>query len=550
MAFLLVPHEATARTATVWIGAFDEEDVRTKSVAVEFSGGGDNGTVELNTAAWQRWKSYRPLDRTWFNIRTLLKRKQDPKKEIFYYQRVTLGAERERSLQPRTSYFLKLRIDGQTVTPEDPYGAAQVTTLPEELPLEENNAFTLLLGSCFYRFGVDGSEDKDGLVGKTYYHMGKKPDIKVLCGDQVYLDNPWRQTTLKWNRSYSQPGLFRATLLQRYLENWRQVQGENQDAGFRQLLKNGANYFCSDDHEFWNNAPNFGGVAFRHTFRRIMRDWYFREALELYKAFQSPSPLVRFRVGPLSFCIADTRVNRDIRGMQFMDDEDLLDVKRWIDTLEGPGILVIGQPLLAKENVIRTVRDRSLREAFAAYWSKGFLRGTKGLRDDAVSFLLDKDLPDYRKQYHELISCIAESDHSIVVLTGDVHFGRVAHGDLKRGDGDKFIEVIASPMKLVPTPRWRWTKLRFVDEHKYGTYYNTNHYRHVFPNLKSEEVAHEQDHFATIELVGDQSAKVVNMKVRSWPIQPYENWPTTSPEGERSPISNVVLETALPLKRP
>src|SRR5215217_3887038 len=52
-------------------------------------------------------------------------------------------------------------------------------------------------------------------------------------------------------------------LFDKYVANWTQVGGE--DAGFRRLLADGANYFCSDDHEFWNNAPNFGGVGLLNT---------------------------------------------------------------------------------------------------------------------------------------------------------------------------------------------------------------------------------------------------------------------------------------------
>ena len=36
-----------------------------------------------------------------------------------------------------------------------------------------------------------------------------------------------------------------------------------------------------------------------------------------------------------------------------------------------------------------------------------------------------------------------------MVLTGDVHFGRIAHGELKAGSGTKLVEVISSPMQAV-----------------------------------------------------------------------------------------------------
>jgi hypothetical protein len=255
MKFLLVPHGATAATATIWVGAIDE-DVRARSVELEFSSDHDSGVVELDASGWQKWKSYYPLDRRSLNPLDWLP-KSSPEERKLYYQRVTIGLEKR--LKPRTSYFLKLRIDGETVDLKDQLGTAQVTTLPAALPTEEEeNPLTLLLGSCFYC-----PNDREGLVGKTYHHIpgDKKPDIKVLCGDQVYLDNPWRDTTIKWTRSYRVPGLFRATLFQKYEKNSTQVRGEDEDAGFRQLLRDGPNYFCPDDHEFWNNAPNFGGLV-------------------------------------------------------------------------------------------------------------------------------------------------------------------------------------------------------------------------------------------------------------------------------------------------
>ncbi len=74
------------------------------------------------------------------------------------------------------------------------------------------------------------------MVGTTYHYIPERerPDVKVLCGDQVYLVNPWRETTLDWYRALGAPGLFRGMLLKKYEDNWKKVRDE--DAGFRQLL--------------------------------------------------------------------------------------------------------------------------------------------------------------------------------------------------------------------------------------------------------------------------------------------------------------------------
>jgi hypothetical protein len=381
-------------------------------------------------------------------------------------------------------------------------------------------------------------------VGKTYHHIpaNQKPDIKVLCGDQVYLDNPWEETTARWKESYSKPGLFRATLFEKYKANWIQIEGENKDAGFRHLLREGANYFCSDDHEFWNNAPNFGVVAARYTVRRAQRDWWFREAAALFRAFQSPSPLVQFEVPPLSFCIADTRINRDVKGAQFMDEEDLEAVKDWVGHLEGPGVLVVGQPVLAKANNIRSLRDEGLLGAAKIFLKSHLLTSLKEIPSDAVSFLFDKDLPDYREQYKKLMECIKRSKHSIVVLTGDVHYGRISHAALKPGSGTKFVEVVASPMSLVKSPQWNWPSLKFENiSTNFGTYADAP--KGILPNLRSEEVAHSQNHFVTIEFSADDGAKV-KMKVKAWPIVEPRRWPISSGD-EASPQSTVAFNDTL-----
>ena len=89
---------------------------------------------------------------------------------------------------------------------------------------------------------------------------------------------------------------------------------------------------------------------------------------------------------------------------------------QWIQNLPGPGVLVIGQPLFSEK--------------------AGRLFGTFG----------DWNLPDY-SQYGQLARLLAQSPHSIVILTGDVHYGRIAWCTLI--SGGELIEVISSPMSLV-----------------------------------------------------------------------------------------------------
>ena len=57
----------------------------------------------------------------------------------------------------------------------------------------------------------------------------------------------------------------------------------------------------------------------------------------------------------------------------------------------------------------------------------------------------ERNLLSYKKQYAELIEALASSGHDIVVLSGDVHFGRIAEVVLG-SRGAKMIEIISSPM--------------------------------------------------------------------------------------------------------
>jgi hypothetical protein len=505
MQFILVPHQVTDTTATIWVGAVHEkedvrqENVRQRTVSIERDDGSEKGVTELDASKWKRWQSYSPGDEKDYHfldriLDRILVIKPPAVIETLDYQRVDLEA-----LKPRTSYSLKLRVDDQpAVGKERHLREARVTTLPSTLPGKGEKPFTVLLGSCFYK-----PEDEDGMVGKTYHHLpeNRRPDIKVLCGDQVYLDNPWWETTLKYNGGNLRRGLFRAGFFQKYLDNWTQV--EDEDAGFRQLLKDGANYFCSDDHEFWNNAPNFGGVGFINTLSQGQRHWWRTAARELFETFQSSDHLIRFDVGHLSFCIADTRINRSIGRERFMNEEDMSAVRQWIEGLRGPGVLVVGQPVLTGETSVR----KSLgAEPNRTLWSA-----------------LDRNLADYA-QYEELVGYIKVSAHSIAVLSGDVHFGRVACIRPKPGLPDvEFVEVIASPMQLVLVK----SRLLQGATKLFGSYREPP--THHFAITESQQLAPQQNHFATVEFSSADGGKV-DMAVWSWPIPESREEPSANPD--------------------
>ena len=424
MSFLIVPNEAFGDTATIWVGAIDENF----DPAVTILEYGSN-QIALNT----NWSNYPTVGQT--RIR---------------YQRVPLS-----NLQPRTRYDLVLRVGG--VARAD----GVVTTIPYRLPAVGEPPFIVFLGSCFY-----AREDPNGYVGQTYVDLptAAKPDIKFLSGDQVYLDNP-PQDFINPFRNHE---WLQARSFQTYAQNWTQ---HTQAGGFSRLLKHNANFFTSDDHEFWNNAPDIGLNVPLWTARESSRDKWMELGRDLYKVFQTtPGYPFHFVVEPLSFCVAETRFNRGKDGSTLMDADAFKEIEKWASTLNGPGVLVLGQPFFANA----------------------------GSRFGQAK---DRGLPDYQQQYEQLKQYLRSSSHSIVILTGDVHYGRLSYATLRPELGTKLYEVISSPMQLVPGGGGEYEKPP-----------------QVFGAVTSEdEFSRKRGHFLTLEF-NAPSAQRASMRVRFWSI--------------------------------
>jgi hypothetical protein len=265
----------------------------------------------------------------------------------------------------------------------------------------------------------------------------------------------------------------RLEFFEKYRANWLPP---DQGAGYSEVLRQGATYFTSDDHELWNNAPNKTPVVVKTWFGPWRQEWY-DVASELYDRFQARSRIQGFAVGRLSFLVADLRLDRTADRSRLQRDADHQRVIDWIDGLPGPGVLVLGQPILAAE------------------------AGLKG-------HVADWGLPDYR-QYGPLVAAIQRSRHDVVVLTGDVHFGRIAGAPLP--SGFQLYEVIASPFALVSPllpQEWGAPPGRFPERQLPGTIGSPVWFRDDF------RVA--VDHFATVAFQ-DAGGRLL-MRVTAWPI--------------------------------
>ena len=427
MSYLIVPGRVSSEGATVWVGAIDE---------------GPRPQLHANGApvplpGWQQLGG-------------------GPHQLL--YTRAVLNA-----LAPRTRHELTLRVGAQVVA------TGSVTTLPTRLPLATERPFTVLLGSCFH-----AANDQEGAAGRAFLN-GPRADIKVLCGDQVYLDAPWSDFLVHGHNRAEMERLFFET----YKTTWEQA---GTGTGYRQLLQDGANYFSSDDHEYWNNARNPAAYA-RDTWFQEGRDNWWDVATALYAAFQDDQAVAQLRIGKLSFFLADTRRFRDPDRHEFMRAGDLDDLCNWIAALDGPGVLVLGQPIFEKQG---------------DFWAR----------------FKDWGLPDYA-QYPKLVAALLAARHTVVVLTGDVHYGRVAWSALAPTGplpAPKLIEVIASPLSL-------------VDKRSGGSWSPPPGQFPAFaipgiariPVARVETLKDFGNHFLTVEL-SDAGGGGVNLNVHHWPV--------------------------------
>ena len=432
MTALVVPGSATQRDAVVWVGVLDEPDAPAAAFTLDIAQVGSRPI-----GAWTR--------------------RLEAGERSVQYTRVTVDG-----LEPGRRYRVDLRRAGSHVSD------AVIGTLPEALPGLMDRPFTLLLGSCFAR-----AKDNAGTAGLMYEQLpaGARPDLKVLCGDQVYLDTVSLWTLVE---QLDEVGLLRRHL-GAYRASW------TQDPGFRRLLRDGPNLFSSDDHDFWNNAPNPSFTA-PDTFKDGGTSRWYSVASQLYEAFQRPlRPTIEcFEMRGLSILLTDTRIDRQgytDGNQRFVSADDLGRIRDWAASLDGPGCLVVGQ----------------LPFSGASDW-KG--RWT------------DFGLPDFA-QYGDFVAALQAARHSIVILTGDVHFGRFAVASVE--PGHDIVEVVSSPMSLVfpiPPNKWHEAPDRFPAAAIPGVT--------RWPVRTAEAYRLNTNHFATIEF--QRAGAFVLMRVKAWPF--------------------------------
>jgi hypothetical protein len=449
--YLVVPQDLDPQggKARLWLGAFDPE--------------APPGPAELRLESPGDARSFPVAAADWKPARTTPPGKNAAR---LFTHRVVATA-----LAPATEYRAELVAgDGRVLA------RGRFTTLPLALPAEGERPLRLYVGSCF-----DYRRDGAGDVGRTYRQLAqahqRRPDLKVLCGDQVYLDVAlgwfWGNLGGAWHED--DPAWFEDKFLATYRATWQQ------EGAFADLLADGATLLSSDDHEFWNNYPSWSPLALGGG---RGSEWE-KATRRLYDAIQADRAVLSFDLPGLSLFVADTRVHRD--GEDFMAPADFERLLAWTRGLDRPGVLVVGQPILASRH------DGIL----------GKLKGTLG----------DWALPDFDRQYPRLVRALREAPHSVIALTGDVHFGRVGVTALDPVRGTELVEIVSSPLALVDEKargKWGDSPALFPADPIPGVARTTVAYTRFLPEPDDPKRAAEL--FVVVELTREGSA----MWVRAW----------------------------------
>ena len=216
----------------------------------------------------------------------------------------------------------------------------------------------------------------------------------MLTGDQVYLDIGFDSLSLIEKE-------IRERIADDYALHWQALGS---------LLSRGGTWMLPDDHEYWNDFPFTDSLLptlLALKLPHVCKTWK-QAARDGVRNVQRSPVVESFTLGnDLSVCLADLRSRRSKhRLLPEVPFKSLLD---WAGSRTCPGVLVLPQPLIVEQNHV----ERNLRS--------------------------------YETQYARLLEALGSVRHDVVVLSGDVHFGRIASVPIGTG-GARLVEIISSPM--------------------------------------------------------------------------------------------------------
>lgn len=375
----LVIHDVGQHTVNIWVGTLFP-DLRKPDISTVKIIDRQNNTIYEKQLIRSQWlRPFKNINNRFYQYLTI--ENLSPKQ---HYHVIFERAEQHIEKHP-----LNDRILAQ----------GSFDTLPAKLNCDEH--FVVALGSCFYHEGDNAAVTNAYELLSKYGDEKSKPHVKFFTGDQVYLD-------IGLDSLSPIPSEVRSRIADDYACTW-QAQ--------RKMLRNGANWFLADDHEYWNNYPNINGkniyLWMITAFNKIKKTWQDTATCGV-KNVQKVEAFRYFSIGDdISFCFVDLRSKREkgnTAETKLLPTTIFQKVIAWAETLNTPGVIVLPQILMAK----------------------------KGKSNDL-------NLSNYTKQYNQLIQALAKSGHDIVCLSGDVHFGRI--GSVALGNnGATLYEIVASPM--------------------------------------------------------------------------------------------------------
>jgi hypothetical protein len=419
--YLLVPKDVSARSLRVWVGKLDDaapaEDrrlsfwdpsTRTKVEEILLQAGDWKRAV--NKEGFNCW--YREV--TVSNLSpgrqySLVLVNDSTRADEAYAEAATLP-----SALPAHVPLERWDVDGQlgarrishvpdiasTATAKAPAHIAYRSAL---LPEEQRGPFKIFAGSCYSRQYDNGRVARHYV--RLYGSITSRPDLKLLLGNQVYLDAPYYRGLLREMSGGYSRDMLAESFLNKYGGTWTELGG---------LLSLGANCFTTGDHDYWNGYPEDTPSLPQLFEPQRWADWEILSTA-LRDAFQTVRSTHTMDIGnDLSIFVFDTRRNRtkrDAPDPRFADTADLLTLRNWILRLKGPGVIAGGQLLFD---------------------------GPPGVESNLLSF---------PGQYSELCQMLAATPHDLVYLAGDAHFGRI--GQVQFPSGHKLLEVVTSPDSLV-----------------------------------------------------------------------------------------------------
>lgn len=347
-------------------------------------------------------------------------------------------AVRIEGLRPDTVYRIGLRAGAQ---PAAETGFVRIRTAPERLA--GGTGLLIGLASCYFpsdeywtngRAVVDCLEERARrpfLLGAAPAPDSRRalPHATFLCGDQIYADVPRAP-------GRSRVGLYRG----RYADAW-------QASRLGPVLERGGNFFTADDHEFWNGYPErmfWLSRSWNRSWRetaRIAGDAFlvhqgaWNHPPELGPADPEGAAWTRGQLGEVDLFVADARSMRTDRKARRCPDripsggacapdtppsamgrrqlDALID---WLTNVRRVGLLVLPQPLAQ----------------------------TGGRFDSALS-----DFSSTFERVRRGLSRTVQRGASVVVLTGDIHWGRLVSWQPATAAPGRLVEFVASPIARV-----------------------------------------------------------------------------------------------------